>query len=72
MWDLWLSWGTGSTPGPASLRTCGKCTFKSAVPAGHCPGVTLIVAVLLQEAWYTPSTPRAVPVPGEDFKHRWG
>ena len=26
-------------------------------PAGHCPGSTLSVAVPLQGAWYTPSTP---------------
>ena len=67
-WDLWPSWGTGSSPGPAGLRTCSKLAFRPALPAGHCPGVTLIVAVLLQEAWHAPSTPGAAPVPGEDLE----
>jgi len=56
----------------SSLGTCSKPALIRALPAGHCPGATRGVAVLLQQAPHAPSTARATPVPGEDFKHRRG
>jgi len=55
-----------------SLGTRGKPALIRALPAGHCPGATQGVAVLLQQAWHSPNTARATPVPGEDFKHSRG
>jgi len=55
-----------------SLGTCSKQALIPALPAGRCPGAAGDVAVLLQQAPHAPSTARAAPVPGEDFKHSWG
>lgn len=69
MWDLWLNSRIGRTPGSA-LGSEATAPSNQLFPAGHCQGITMSGGV--QEAWYARSTPRAAPVPGEDFKQSQG
>jgi len=83
---VWLTAGNGLSQEPEvghaaklgdrehpwnSLGTCSIQVLIRALPAGRCPGATRGVSVLLQQGQHTPSTARAVPVPGEDFMHSW-